>query len=53
MLLWSIIMAAGAVLSYFVSQYIAVATFVIWLILFLRMFILMLRKLFKNIKLNS
>lgn len=36
MLLWTIIMAAGAILSYSVSQYIAIAAFGIWLILFFK-----------------
>ncbi len=33
---WAVIMLAGAALSYFVSAYMAVPAFVIWLILFFR-----------------
>jgi cobalamin synthase len=36
MLLWSIIMAAGAIFSYLVSPYISVAAFVVWLIVFFK-----------------
>ncbi len=36
MLLWTIIMTAGAVLSYLVSQYTAIAAFGIWLIVFFK-----------------
>lgn len=35
-LLWAFILGAGAVLSYFVSQYMAIIAFVIWLVLFLK-----------------
>jgi len=36
LLLWVIIMVVGAALSYSVSQYIAIAAFVIWLIVFFK-----------------
>ncbi|MEY8355721.1 DUF3784 domain-containing protein [Lachnospiraceae bacterium 54-53] len=35
-MLWSIIMAAGAVFSYSISQYTAIAAFIIWLIVFFK-----------------
>jgi hypothetical protein len=34
MLIWTIIMCLGALLSYFVSQYLAIVAFVVWLIVF-------------------
>jgi hypothetical protein len=36
MLLWTIIMAAGALLSFAISQYFAVLAFGIWLVMFLK-----------------
>ena len=35
-LLWAGVMLAGAVLAYFVSQYIAIAAYAIWLALFFK-----------------
>jgi len=34
--IWSAIMFIGAILSYFVTQYMAILTFLIWLILFFK-----------------
>ncbi|HHV63785.1 MAG TPA: DUF3784 domain-containing protein [Peptococcaceae bacterium] len=36
LLLWTIIMAIGASLAYFISQYIAIIAFIVWLILFFK-----------------
>ena len=33
---WTIIMLAGALLSYFLTPYIAIPTYIIWLVLFFR-----------------
>lgn len=35
-LIWAIIQGIGAVLAYYISQYIAIAAFIIWLILFFK-----------------
>lgn len=35
-LLWAVIMAAGALLSWMVSQYLAIAAFAVWLVFFFR-----------------
>lgn len=35
-LIWTVIMAIGAILSYLVSQYIAIAAFIVWLIVFFK-----------------
>ena len=35
-LLWAAVLAAGAALSLLVSQYCAIATFAVWLVLFFR-----------------
>ena len=34
--MWAIIMLAGALLSYFLTPYIAIPTYIIWLVLFFR-----------------
>ena len=36
LLIWTVIMAIGAILSYFLSQYIAIVAFIIWLIVFFK-----------------
>ena len=35
-LIWAVILGAGAVLSYAVSQYLAIAAFAVWLVVFFR-----------------
>lgn len=35
-LIWSAVFAIGAILSYFISSYIALASFIVWLILFFK-----------------
>ena len=42
LLLWTIILGIGAILSYFISQYFGIIAFVIWLIVF-----------FKNVRWNA
>lgn len=36
MLIWTVVMAIGAIFSWLLSQYIAIVAFIIWLILFFR-----------------
>lgn len=36
--IWTVIMLAGALLSYFLTPYMAIPTFIIWLVLFFREF---------------
>jgi len=36
MLIWTVIMVIGAVFSFFISQYVAIMAFIIWLIVFFK-----------------
>lgn len=47
--LWFGILLLGAVLAYFFSNYFAMIAIIIWIILFSKMYILIRRKLLKNI----
>lgn len=38
LLIWFVIFGVGAILSYFISSYIAIASFITWLILFFKDF---------------
>ena len=50
LLLWALILAGGAVLSYFVSQYFGIISFIIWLIVFFRDFHWDAKKAFEKYK---
>lgn len=50
--LWSAVMLAGAALSYFVSPYMAIPAFVIWVVLFLRDIHLDARKAFEKYRIK-
>ena len=47
--MWAIIMLAGALLSCFLTPYIAIPTYIIWLVLFLEKSTLIIIKRLKNI----
>lgn len=35
-LVWAVILGTGAILSYFISQQIAIAAFIVWLVVFFK-----------------
>jgi uncharacterized membrane protein len=50
LLLWALVFAVGAVLSYFVTQYAAIAAFIVWFILFFKDVHLDAKKAFEKYK---
>lgn len=50
LLLWVLILAIGAVLSYFVSQYLGIISFIVWIIVFFKDFHWDAKKAFEKYK---